>query len=335
MQVFTSRAHKNAVYTAMLDRIDCGPFDGGCVSFAMALQAVLGGEVQVITGDLRWHPRQTNWVKGAQHAVLKLPDGRLMDALGPGTHDEVVSRFLREEITPPALMKFTGVRELRPDDLPEAPRDAALIEKLASLLSHLSQAPEARESVKPWMDDRRAPNGRRVRDNFTDWFDDSKIVDVDGDPLVVYHGTNQDFSSFDPEADPRSYESDRGKFFFTSNPQHASGYAEDDGMGKNAGAPNVIAAYVAIQNPFVIDNSDDPTNDWDRNGDLYSALAEEQGRDGIVIQTEDGSEKLVIAFRPEQIKSAIGNSGNYDPANACISDAALEPTARLTRGMAP
>ena len=34
--------------------------------------------------------------------------------------------------------------------------------------------------------------------NFWNWFGDSKIVDKQGRPLVVYHGTPSRFNSFDP-----------------------------------------------------------------------------------------------------------------------------------------
>lgn len=32
---------------------------------------------------------------------------------------------------------------------------------------------------------------------FKNWFRNSKVVDSDGDPLVVYHGTGKDFDIFD------------------------------------------------------------------------------------------------------------------------------------------
>lgn len=34
--------------------------------------------------------------------------------------------------------------------------------------------------------------------NLRNWFGDSKVVDADGKPLVVYHGTNSDFDQFKP-----------------------------------------------------------------------------------------------------------------------------------------
>lgn len=50
---------------------------------------------------------------------------------------------------------------------------------------------------------------------FKDWFGDSKVVDEDGEPLVVYHGTTADFEAFDREkANP---ESDLGSGFYFSN----------------------------------------------------------------------------------------------------------------------
>lgn len=52
--------------------------------------------------------------------------------------------------------------------------------------------------------------------NFYKWFGDSKVVDDQGRPLVVYHGTTGDFTTFEKEkANP---ESDMGAgFYFTNN----------------------------------------------------------------------------------------------------------------------
>ena len=353
MQVFTSRAHKDSVYAAMLEHIDCGPFDGGCVSFALALQRVLGGEVQVITGNLRWNPRSTKWAKGAQHAVLQLPDGRLMDALGPGTHDEVVSRFLREEITPPASMQFTGVRALRPRDLPDAPRDEKLIEKLAGLLSHLRLGAEKQRAVQPWMDDRRAPNGNRVRDNFSDWFDDSKVVGPDGDPLTVYHGTKADFFAF------RDTHGGEDGHYFTEGADLAARYAVW-AAGLVAGAMEVgsedhkdylraeemdpaivMPVYLAIRNPLTMTPQEflkGVTNDGINHYLEGNEGLARRGYDGLHITADpddaDWEAPVWVAFRPEQIKSAIGNSGNYDHRSTSLTDGEPQPRPQ-PKGMTP
>ena len=35
-----------------------------------------------------------------------------------------------------------------------------------------------------------------LNDNFQKWFFGSKVVDANGEPLVVYHGTGKKFSKF-------------------------------------------------------------------------------------------------------------------------------------------
>lgn len=55
----------------------------------------------------------------------------------------------------------------------------------------------------------------RREENLQAWFGDSKVVDADGRPLVVYHGTTGDFTTFDAEnANP---ESDMGAGFYFSS----------------------------------------------------------------------------------------------------------------------
>ncbi len=148
---------------------------------------------------------------------------------------------------------------------------------------------------------------------FKNWFRDSKVVAPDGSPLVVYHGTGHDFTAFDPERDPYTYETDRGKFFFTTDLEHAREYAK---TGDQWGSvvhktPRIIAAYISLQNPFIIDNSDEPVNEWDQWGHLYGREAVEGGHDGIIIHTEDAREWLVIAFQPHQIKEITNTV--FDP----------------------
>jgi hypothetical protein len=50
---------------------------------------------------------------------------------------------------------------------------------------------------------------------FKDWFADSKIINKDGTPTVVYHGTKKDFSVFETKYPD-------GLFFFSTNPAFAS-----------------------------------------------------------------------------------------------------------------
>ena len=228
---------------------------------------------------------------------------------------------------------------------------------------------------------------------FRRWFGDSKVVDAQGKPLRVYHGTRESFDAFDP-----ARQSDRawyGKgFYFAADPQAAGGIGlqrpddslpsyeslefsasfngagfawqnqqwtlnrpltaadtrkvvqrlqtkmalrdarEDMGTAQRwrsvmraaeagpealtreleangdawgvldkigvareiASSPNVMPVYLSIKNPAIWPAKPGPEHD------------------GI----HDPEKGYWIAFKPEQIKSAIGNSGAFDPASSDI-----------------
>jgi len=59
-------------------------------------------------------------------------------------------------------------------------------------------------------------------DEFKRWFADSKVVDEDGNPLMLYHGTLGDFDAFDPNrASPEG--AFGAGFYFTNEPEDAAG----------------------------------------------------------------------------------------------------------------
>ena len=179
---------------------------------------------------------------------------------------------------------------------------------------------------------------------FKNWFGESKVVDADGKPLRVYHGTRspQDFNTFRTDSGhnygPGAY--------FTPEARRASGYA-----GEQEGA-RVYSTYVNVEKPYIVQSDatiqdlgyklrQDPANDaliqkllqkynsTDKNilgnAEVGNAWIREQGYDGIIKQrnryTEDGYVPEiveVVAFKPEQIKSATANRGTFDPLNKDI-----------------
>ena len=164
---------------------------------------------------------------------------------------------------------------------------------------------------------------------FKAWFGDSKVVDSDGKPLVVYHGTNGDITAFDASKVKGRFPNSEG-FYFTSMPLHASVYADSinnaaEDFNPNsrfikpaAEGGNVMPAYVSLQNPKILTVSAWGTLESrvDGDGGAQVRAAREAGHDGVIVKREAGDEwdgMLVIAFRPEQIKSATGNRGTFDP----------------------
>ena len=192
---------------------------------------------------------------------------------------------------------------------------------------------------------------------FRAWFGDSKVVDENGAPKVVYHGTARaGFDTFD------AYGSEYGLFgqgsYFTEDPDIASSYTEKGKarMARRGEEPSegVYPALLSIKNPMDMDAPadvavwreapivdrygadirDGMTNEQAyravedaiiEQGDVpkYEAAAEiqdvirEMGHDGITHigggRVGDKPHRVYIAFDPEQIKSAIGNRGTFDP----------------------
>lgn len=73
-------------------------------------------------------------------------------------------------------------------------------------------------------------NDPQVLQKFWNWFKGSKVVDEQGRPLVVYHGTKSEFNVFDTE------------YVFTTNDKNTS-----DRYG------NSLALYISIKNPYIIE----------------------------------------------------------------------------------
>lgn len=68
--------------------------------------------------------------------------------------------------------------------------------------------------------------------SFDRWFRDSRVVDQDGKPLIVYHGTNQTFDKFSKKRGGMSTGNNAGAtkgFFFTSDRDEAHEYALNAG----------------------------------------------------------------------------------------------------------
>ena len=150
---------------------------------------------------------------------------------------------------------------------------------------------------------------------FKRWFGNSKVVNGDGKPLVMYHGTSKDkdFPSFNI--------GQRGSWF-TSSPEDASSYStENDSQGytyegikfvpKNT-ASRVIPVFLSIQNPYILTKQD--TEDLSKGSSYQQAQrnvfskAKAKEHDGI----DMGSGVWVVLNSPTQIKSAIGNKGTFD-----------------------
>jgi hypothetical protein len=133
---------------------------------------------------------------------------------------------------------------------------------------------------------------------FKQWFGDSKVVDAQGEPLVVYHATTKDFEAFDTSKVGLMGE---GSWF---SPEPWNQFIEDEIGGQ------IMPVYLALNNPKIIDIAKD------ENYFKKKALIE-RGYDGVLLK-RNGEIMAAVAFRPTQIKSATGNIGTFDINNPDI-----------------
>ena len=175
---------------------------------------------------------------------------------------------------------------------------------------------------------------------FKAWFGDSKVVDSEGRPLRVFHGTARDFDTFDMGQQNSNYNGSwrfRGRegFFFASHPDEAEDVAYwaeayNDPLTPStrglAGA-NIKPVYLSIQNPYVRKSGGAWTQIWyDNNWQELQAKCKAKGCDGIIIvgTGKAAGRMMYVVFSPAQIKSALANTGTFDFSNPRITASAPE-----------
>lgn len=162
---------------------------------------------------------------------------------------------------------------------------------------------------------------------FQAWFDGSEIVDENGEPLVMYHGTGKDFDTFQKQMGRQ--------LFFSPDPEFASEYAKSQGG-------NVLPVYIKAKNVWDFENPDDMAalqkflklSDEDvqlpqgfDEGEQYLAAArgdwsyiesrdfqkflKQGGYDGFYV--EDAGVKNLGVFESSQIKSVFNERPTNDP----------------------
>jgi hypothetical protein len=150
---------------------------------------------------------------------------------------------------------------------------------------------------------------------FKAWFGESKVVDSQGKPLVMYHGTSKD-------VDFNSFNNSRRGLWFTTNPDVASSYSTDNDSMNTVSAimeskhrkSRVLPVYLKLERPYKL--SPEVIADYKQaksarkfQQDLTDTVKTLAGDyDGI-----DWGNGIYTVFKPEQIKSATANRGTFSP----------------------
>ena len=148
---------------------------------------------------------------------------------------------------------------------------------------------------------------------FKRWFGDwqshpehaSKVVNEDGTPKVVYHGTGANFTVF---------KSENETYWFSESTDYAEAMAEER-AGKNG---RVGAFYLDMKNPYRAKLPPGQFTD-PRYEKPIIEKAKSGGYDGVIIENDTDSdieaETFYVVFSPNQIKSATDNIGTFDRGN--------------------
>ena len=152
---------------------------------------------------------------------------------------------------------------------------------------------------------------------FKAWFGDwenspesaSKVVDENGEPLVVYHGTNAEFTIFNDGA------------YFTDDYMNADGYA---------GGENVLEVFIKIKNPFIFNAN---RRKWDNLNSKYGSSTQEivsnldeNKYDGVIFNNINDNwfddsgfpQNVYYTINSKQIKLADGTNTTFDKYNPDI-----------------
>ena len=177
----------------------------------------------------------------------------------------------------------------------------------------------------------KAPNGKPTKltekqwlqvhtQAFKNWFGDwmnapedaSKVLDENGEPMIVYHGSKNKFYSFDMGLQKTAW---MGKgFYFTPNKEFARSFGR-----------SVVSSFLNLRNPFIV-KGNSPSYYDSEVGKIYgkdggpiepsegTALLQDKGHDGVLFTHWDQGQMITV-FTPSQIKSATENKGTFDKSN--------------------
>lgn len=166
----------------------------------------------------------------------------------------------------------------------------------------------------------RIAKSKEALENFYKWFGDSKVVDEQGRPLVVYHGTLDKFDYFSKFKIGSRFSADEKGFFFINKENLAKDYARSEFDPTRKGY--VMPVYISAINPLVIDKNyarknglgstvfdrEDSISFWDNYQNFILDEVDSNKSDAVIIN--DGYSKMIVAFNSKQIKS-VDNRGTY------------------------
>lgn len=167
---------------------------------------------------------------------------------------------------------------------------------------------------------------------FQSWFGNSSVVNADGTPRIVFHGTAIQGTTFDArpgelpvgafvEFDQTllgqvTESSDAKAGFWFSACEHRACDAAREAQTILGGSSYVYEVFLRLQRPLVLKNvcDYDPADVLD-----LATEARAAGHDGLIFEEGEYGPPDFLVFDPTSIKSVL-NSGDFNPTDPDITD---------------
>ena len=162
-------------------------------------------------------------------------------------------------------------------------------------------------------------SGKELSAEQKEYFKDSKVRDADGRLLTVYHGTNNDFYTFEDGHTRTKTRLNFGRgFYFSASRSMAENYI-DGSEGR------LLECFINLKNPYEVYSNRFDQSDYDTISKLagetvtvdnVSATLRDLGYDGVIGRKYNGASnpiEIAVAFSPEQIKLTSNASPTNNP----------------------
>jgi hypothetical protein len=159
----------------------------------------------------------------------------------------------------------------------------------------------------------------------------SKMVDSNGEPMVMYHGTPYGkFDVFEKNQIGKNYKEQPFGFYFTNikTADQLRGYSAEE-YSKKGKNPHIFEVFLNVKNPIeqqVFSERPAEAIDWEHT-DLRNQIKKSvinsltkgfKKYDGVTAKSSRTKELIAVALKSNQIKLADGSNTTFDPENPDI-----------------
>lgn len=159
--------------------------------------------------------------------------------------------------------------------------------------------------------------------SFQKWFGKSKVVDNHNRPLILYHGTGlqSNIDVFDTSKKTNAACFYGIGAYFTHDSTKSDFYSRRYVDGKRKGYGGVYAVFLRIEKPAYPDLLKQLSGQYklynqftdSTEAERVTDILKKKGYDGVIVDDE------YVVFESNQVKSAIGNNGEFSTTNPDIT----------------